>query len=611
MSVPRVQYRERQILQAADLQDEQQFLLDTLSRHTLNAHSPGIVRGLAIHVDADSGPVVDPGIAVDGNGRQLVLWQTESLANQLADADVTDVWLIFCSEQLTVSMVGRSPCQPSDYGRTRELARVRCVPTGSDPPDSAGVLLGSVQINPDKNEYSVDVSKASYAMLRGANVSNPTQSAFIQVGKSYRADPNELQINVTDDSGKATTRVALNTQRGIFIYGDVQLSSYRARGLISVDGRSALLLVEAAIPGPLGERIAVSAESRQRGVTLIFTDVVTGKTESLEELDFSVKKNTRDKAKAKLTRFNRESRLVRLQSADAEEAEDSPRLHETDEDRLTTAGSSILLADILAGSSQTVPEHPGCQETNPRSDRSRSVNGLSFLPASAVPIPGSPARGIYSVKLDPKDSQSQEFRLDLGKHQDQDLSKRLTIGTMIVKEKRFLQWLTVQGDCAIELVDHQHSAKRLATSIKARGYIEQAPIKADPSDPLFKSLMVAAWLNGLRSAVAASSSVSIVFNSVPKPIGAGPAWSYKVDVTNIGSQTLSVDKVIEIMTYDGQTVVQSISYTGNLSVGATASIVVDHSSVPETANTITLEVIVSGKIASASWWNSVTTTTTA
>lgn len=608
MSVLRVLYREKQILHASDLQDEQQFLLDTLSRHTLNAHSAGIVRGLTLHLDGPSAPVVDPGIAIDANGRQLILWQAKALANELPEGDASDVWLIFCGEQFDERIPGLFPCGPNDYGRSREVAIVQCVPTGAEPPDSSGVLLGSLQRNPNGIGYTIDVSNAKNVILRGANLSHPAKTAFLQIGKSNNADPNELLINITDISGKAINRVALDRNGNILVYGNVELSSYRARGLIRVPEGNALLLVEAALPGPAGERIAVTTEVGKRGISLAFTDVVTGKTESVEEIELSTKKSTRDKTRARFTTFNAESRFVRLKWADAEAAEDTPKL-DTDEAALSTSGSSILLAEILSTKQDTGQELHGCQETVPSSESSRSVNGLSFLPASATPIPGAPARGIYSVKLDAKDSQRQEFRLDLGKHQDQDLSRRLAIGTMLAREKRFSPWLTVQGNCAIELVDQQHPVRQLPTSIAAKGYIEQAPIKADPSDLLFKSLMVAAWLNGLRSAVAASSSVSMVFHGVQNPIAHAP-WPYKVDVTNIGSQTLSIDKVIETMTYGEQTVVQAIVYQGNVTVGQTATIHVPHASVPETSNIITLEVIVSGKISNASWWNAATTTTT-
>lgn len=606
MSAPRVQYREKQILHASDLQDEQQFLLDTLSRHTLNAHSSGILRGLTLRLDQSNAPVVDAGAAMDMAGRQLILERTETLTNQLAEGDASDVWLIFCGEPFRFPIPGRFSCGPNDYGRSREIATVRCVPAGRDAPDPSGVLLGKVQW--DGNNFTVDVSNASYVSLRGANVFNPAKTAFLQIGKSAGADPNQLLINITAASGAVTKRLAVDRNGDISVYGNLELSSYRARLLVPSPEENALLLVEAVSPGPAGERITASAELGKKGLNLTFTHLVNGRTESLDELEFSAKKNIREKARAKFTAFNADSRLVRLKPVDAEMAENIPRIDEGEETNLSISGSSILLGDTVSPQADNAQEWNRCQEPIPGSESSKSVNGLSFL-AATPPVPGSPARGIYAATLDSKDSQKQEFRLDLGKQQDQDLSTRLSIGALARKDRKFSQWLTVQGNCVITLLDQKRPAKELPTSIKTKGYIEQAPIKADPSDPLFKSLMLAAWLNGLRSAVAASSSVLIAFNGVQNPI-VGPDWPYTVDVTNIGQQTLSIDKVLESMTLDGQTVVQSIPYQGNLTVGQTAPLLVPHHGAPETANPVTLEVIISGKIANASWWNSATKTTT-
>src|SRR5262249_31247485 len=153
-----------------------------------------IVRGLAIHLDESGAPVVDPGVAIDGNGRQLVLWQSQALVDQLPDADGGDVWLIFCSQQFNPPIPCRSLCGPDDYSRSREVGTIRCVSIGSDRPDGAGVFLGSV--TRDAGGFVPDVSNANYVALHGATVSNPARSAFLQIGKSYRSDPNQFLINI-------------------------------------------------------------------------------------------------------------------------------------------------------------------------------------------------------------------------------------------------------------------------------------------------------------------------------------------------------------------------------------------------------------------------------
>src|SRR5260370_8033837 len=75
MSVPsRLLFRERQLLRAADLQTEQQYLLGLAGRHQVAPHAWGIVRGLSILLQGDVA-TVRPGLAIDGYGRELVVFQ--------------------------------------------------------------------------------------------------------------------------------------------------------------------------------------------------------------------------------------------------------------------------------------------------------------------------------------------------------------------------------------------------------------------------------------------------------------------------------------------------------------------------------------------------------
>ncbi len=107
MSAPvmseRVQYREGQRLLAADLRAEQAYHTAARRRHALSGHTWGIVRGLAPAVDAGR-LLIQPGLAVDGYGRELLLPEPlavdpADLAAAFADAGVApgrsaDLWLM-------------------------------------------------------------------------------------------------------------------------------------------------------------------------------------------------------------------------------------------------------------------------------------------------------------------------------------------------------------------------------------------------------------------------------------------------------------------------------------------------------------------------------------
>lgn len=70
--LPRVRFRERQPLTAADLNAEQAHRLALRRRHNAGQHGWGIVTGLDLLWDA-RGLIVESGMAIDGYGRELVL----------------------------------------------------------------------------------------------------------------------------------------------------------------------------------------------------------------------------------------------------------------------------------------------------------------------------------------------------------------------------------------------------------------------------------------------------------------------------------------------------------------------------------------------------------
>src|SRR5262245_27117170 len=71
-AVERVRYREHALLTAADLQAEQQYRIAMRRRHDIGLHVWGIVEGLGLAVQQGE-LVVEPGAAVDGYGRELIV----------------------------------------------------------------------------------------------------------------------------------------------------------------------------------------------------------------------------------------------------------------------------------------------------------------------------------------------------------------------------------------------------------------------------------------------------------------------------------------------------------------------------------------------------------
>jgi hypothetical protein len=74
-----------QLLDAATLQDEQDYHREKLRLHNRMLHGFGIVSGLGVHVESTSGPegsriIVDPGYAIDHRGEEIAVCAGAALA---------------------------------------------------------------------------------------------------------------------------------------------------------------------------------------------------------------------------------------------------------------------------------------------------------------------------------------------------------------------------------------------------------------------------------------------------------------------------------------------------------------------------------------------------
>src|SRR4051794_9030788 len=94
----RARFDDRQFLQAADLRVEQQYHREMRWRHNLGLHSWGVVAGLRVSVPDANGrgqAAVQPGMAIDGYGRELVVPYPLTAAILLNPDTVYDIWLVY------------------------------------------------------------------------------------------------------------------------------------------------------------------------------------------------------------------------------------------------------------------------------------------------------------------------------------------------------------------------------------------------------------------------------------------------------------------------------------------------------------------------------------
>jgi hypothetical protein len=144
--VDRVRYTEGQFLGAADFQDEQDYHRRALGRHETGGHTWGIVVGLELVENADPAdsqfvdPVLSPGLAVDGCGRQIVSFGTVSIDSALFEAFTTDghrtVWIEYDETTSRPASDGFADCRDGEATRTVETFKIVI-----DPPVTANTVI--------------------------------------------------------------------------------------------------------------------------------------------------------------------------------------------------------------------------------------------------------------------------------------------------------------------------------------------------------------------------------------------------------------------------------------------------------------------------------------
>ena len=228
----RVNYFDRQFLRLAEFRDEQAYHIALRRRHNLSHHSWGIVTGLAI-VKEETVLVLQPGLAVDGYGRELMLADRVTIDRAVFDrygAARLDVWLEY---ELGSADAGApaDACDPLASGheyRAIETSHVvferaaaadvdarspRVVPadvigaslpdTPDDPKQRWPVYLGrvSMKLGPTgAPELNVEQSALAYVGLNAELIDHPANSARIELGHRWRAPATADQRDIAGET---------------------------------------------------------------------------------------------------------------------------------------------------------------------------------------------------------------------------------------------------------------------------------------------------------------------------------------------------------------------------------------------------------------------------
>jgi hypothetical protein len=145
VSVKRLNYFTHQFLREQDFKDEQKYHLEMRRRHNRLFHSWGVAEGLEVQRRGEREITISPGVAIDGEGREIVLLtsMTRDLSSFTRDSHT----------YITISY--RETWEESDHhnvGGVEGYARVTESPEVSEkkhqpPADGSVVTLARVRIN--------------------------------------------------------------------------------------------------------------------------------------------------------------------------------------------------------------------------------------------------------------------------------------------------------------------------------------------------------------------------------------------------------------------------------------------------------------------------------
>ena len=157
--IKRLYYYEQQFLGARDFRDEQSYHIEMRRRHLIAHHTWGVVAGLDFAPDANSKIwSLQPGIAVDGYGREVLVFDpeplnVESIADQLAGLPkpaFLKIWIAYQLEKSNKPSAGFEVCGLGDqFMRVRETFRLIYQ---DDPPFDLGRSADPANKNPDNEK---------------------------------------------------------------------------------------------------------------------------------------------------------------------------------------------------------------------------------------------------------------------------------------------------------------------------------------------------------------------------------------------------------------------------------------------------------------------------
>lgn len=249
--IERLNYYEGEYLGAIDFEAEQEYHRDMRRRHNIGPHTWGIVTGLDVAQFLNGGPnkevdvFIQPGVAVDGFGREIVVFSPYQLTTDMfADfpaKQTLSVWIGYTQQMINPnSDTCASTGQTNAYGRVQEGFQIVISPI---PPTSDPVVVGGNNVTPPSttswtqpttlpplpaNEGDVVTALDDSVPFQDLPDDNTATQWLVQLGQVLWDGPNQRLLQT------APATANLNRQ----YVGSVASVVYAPAGVLTIQDRS-------------------------------------------------------------------------------------------------------------------------------------------------------------------------------------------------------------------------------------------------------------------------------------------------------------------------------------------------------------------------------------
>ena len=192
-SVTRLNYFTGQLLVEGDFKDEQAYHRDMRHLHNRALHSPGVLEGMEVSQEGDQRVKISPGIALDKNGRELVL--IESGFHELQITEMTQVSLVAKYKDELISNPNVNNDGDDSKTRIREVIEFRDIANLSEGSDESVILAQIILENGIiKNINQVNKVADTSSLWRMRNGNLHYTEGNVSIGTDQSTDV-KLRVN--------------------------------------------------------------------------------------------------------------------------------------------------------------------------------------------------------------------------------------------------------------------------------------------------------------------------------------------------------------------------------------------------------------------------------